>query len=236
MEHIPILAATGALVASGAICWGAVAPGSQLFGRTIRRTGDSRTLALTFDDGPNPAATPGLLDLLDAHGAKATFFLIGRHVRSEPGLAREIAARGHAIGNHTQTHPNLAFCSPDGIRRELEECDGAIQAAIGRTAPWMRPPFGFRNPVLKRIARENGRAGVVMWSRWAWDWKPQHSSAVIRHMEKVRGGDILVLHDGDHRFLNGDRQHSVDALKHWLPKWKEAGLRFVTLDEFAERA
>lgn len=231
-----MLAAAGALVVAGAFCWGAFAPASQLFGQTVRFTGDSRALALTFDDGPNPAVTPGLLDLLDSCRAKATFFLIGRHVAAAPELAGEIAARGHAIGNHTQTHPNLALCSPAGIRRELDRCEEAIQAAIGRKPLWMRPPFGFRSPVLKRMVRESGGAGVVMWSKWAWDWKPQESSAVIRRLARVTGGDILLLHDGDHRVLNGDRQHTVDALKHWLPRWKEAGLRFVTLDELREQA
>lgn len=231
-----MLGAAGALAVAGAFCWGAFAPASQLFGRTVRFTGDSRALAITFDDGPNPAVTPGLLDLLDSCRARATFFLIGRHVAAAPELAREIAARGHTIGNHTQTHPNLALCSPAGIRRELDRCEEAIQAAIGRKPLWMRPPFGFRSPVLKRMVHERGGAGVVMWSKWAWDWKPQESLGVIRRLARVTGGDILLLHDGDHRVLNGDRQHTVDALKHWLPKWKEAGLRFVTLDELREQA
>lgn len=235
MEHVPIIAAAGALAAAGAFCWGAVAPSSQLFGRTVRFTGDSRTLALTFDDGPNPEVTPELLELLDAHRAKATFFLIGRHVAAAHALAREIAARGHVIGNHTQTHPNLTLCSPNAIRRELELCDRAIREATGRKGSWMRPPFGFRNPALNGIARGIG-CSVAMWSKWAWDWKPQEASAVIQRLSRVKGGDILLLHDGDHRVLKGDRQHTVDALKHWLPKWKEAGLRFVTLDESGERA
>ena len=235
MEHVPIIATAGALAAAGAFCWGAVAPSSQLFGRTFRLTGDPRTLALTFDDGPNPEVTPELLELLDAHGAKATFFLIGRHVAAAPALAKEIAARGHVIGNHTQTHPNLALCSPNAIRRELELCDQAIQEATGRKVSWMRPPFGFRNPAVSRVARGIG-CGVAMWSKWAWDWKPQEASAVIQRLSHAKGGDILLLHDGDHRVLKGNRQHTVDALKHWLPKWKETGLRFVTLDELGERA
>jgi peptidoglycan-N-acetylglucosamine deacetylase len=236
MEQVPMIAAAGALVASAAFCWGAFAPTSQLFGRTLRYTGDSQALALTFDDGPNPVVTPGLLDLLEAYEAKATFFLIGRHVAAAPELAGEIAARGHAIGNHTQTHPNLAICSATVIRRELVQCDEAIRVAIGRKPLWMRPPFGFRSPLLKRMVRESGGTDVVMWSKWAWDWKPQPPSGVIRRLARASGGDILLLHDGDHRVLRGDRQHTVDALKHWLPKWKEEGLRFVTLDELHERA
>jgi peptidoglycan-N-acetylglucosamine deacetylase len=236
MSGLSIVAAGGVLAASGAFCWGAFAPASQLFGPTVRYTSDPGALALTFDDGPNPAITPGLLDLLDRHEVKATFFLIGRHVAAVPDLAKEISARGHVVGNHTQTHPNLAFCSPAEVQRELDRCDEAIRAAIGRKPLWMRPPFGFRSPMLNGIVRQSGSAGVVMWSKWAWDWKPQESSAVIGRLASLKGGDILLLHDGDHRVLRGDRQHTVDALGHWLPRWKEAGLRFVTLDALPERA
>ena len=223
-----------AFAAAGAFAWGAFAPGSQIFGRTIRFTGDARTLALTFDDGPNPGVTPGLLDLLERQDAKATFFLIGRYAAAEPALVREAAARGHVIGNHTQTHPNLAFRSPAGIQRELEQCNEAIAAILGKQPFWMRPPFGARNPALNSIVGKCGGAGVVMWSKWAMDWKPQPAAPVIRRLEKVRGGDIVLLHDGDHRTERGDRQHTVDALKYWLPRWKDAGLRFVTLDGLAK--
>src|SRR5262245_35426648 len=98
-------------VAAGLCAWGAHHPASELFGRTERRIARERAIALTFDDGPNPAATPQLLDLLDRHEARATFFLIGRHVRACPSLTAEIAARGHTIGNHTETHPNLLWQS-----------------------------------------------------------------------------------------------------------------------------
>src|SRR5271154_5759742 len=99
---IPALGvAGGALVASATYAWGSVAPSSQLFGPTIRSTGDTSTIALTFDDGPNPAVTPLLLDLLDRHRVKATFFLIGGWVREAPSLANDIVTRGHAVGNHT---------------------------------------------------------------------------------------------------------------------------------------
>lgn len=234
--EVAIALAAGALTASAGFAWGAFAPRSQLFGPTIRFTGDSRTLALTFDDGPNPSVTPGLLDLLDRRGAKATFFLIGRYAAAEPALAREIAARGHAIGNHTQTHPNLAFCSPAQVQQELARCDDAIAATIGRQPFRMRPPFGARSPVLNAIVRRRGGSGVVMWSKWARDWKPQPSAPVIQRLAHVRGGDIVLLHDGDHRLPRGDRRHTVAALEYWIPRWKDAGLRFVTLDALAKQA
>ncbi len=120
VHEIPAFCVAGAaLAASGTYAWGSVAPPSQLFGPTIRRTGDASTIALTFDDGPNPAITPQLLDLLDRHRVKATFFLIGAWVREAPSLASDIAARGHAAGNHTDTHPSLALRSKQRITDEL---------------------------------------------------------------------------------------------------------------------
>jgi peptidoglycan-N-acetylglucosamine deacetylase len=236
MEDLPLILGAGTALAAGAFSWGAFAPASQVFGRTIRRTGDESALALTFDDGPNPNVTPRLLDLLDRYKAKATFFLIGAWVRAVPEIAREIAARGHAIGNHTYTHPWLTFCGNQRTRTELDHCDDAIEAATGKKPRWMRPPFGFRSPILNRIVRARGGAGVAMWSRWAWDWKRQAPSAVIRRLANVKGGDILLLHDGDHQMLTGDRRHTVDAVGHWLPRWKDAGLRLATLDDLREQA
>jgi peptidoglycan-N-acetylglucosamine deacetylase len=237
MQFLPACIASGALgAASGIFSYGAFAPGSQVFGPTIRRTGDSATMALTFDDGPNPAVTPALLDLLDRHGVRATFFLIGKYVHAVPELTREISRRGHAIGNHTYTHPKLTFCSPSRTREELDRCDDAIDTATGGRPRWMRPPFGFRSPMLDGIARKRGGAGVVMWSVWARDWKPQPAESVIERLRHARGGDVVLLHDGDHRVLKGDRRHTLEAAAHWLPRWKEAGIRFVTLDELREQA
>jgi len=237
MNLLPAAVVAGIVGAgAGTFSWGAFVPSSQLFGPTVRRTGNESTVALTFDDGPNPAITPRLLDVLDRHNVKATFFLIGGWVRAAPELAREIAARGHVVGNHTYTHPRLTFCSQRRTKVELNQCDDAIETAIGKTPGWMRPPFGFRNPSLERIIRERGGAGVVMWSKWAWDWTPQPAAAVIRRLAGVRGGDILLLHDGDHRVPKGDRQHTLEAVEHWLPRWKDGGIRFVTLDELARKS
>jgi peptidoglycan/xylan/chitin deacetylase (PgdA/CDA1 family) len=223
-------AAGTAVLASGVFAWGATYPASQLFGPTVRHTGDATAMALTFDDGPNPTVTPRLLDLLERHGVRATFFLLGRHVRALPALAAEIVARGHDIGNHTETHPALTFRSPRRIAEELERCGDAIARATERQVTWMRPPFGFRGPQLDRVVRRVGLSGVVMWSVWALDWKPQPPEAVIQRLRRARGGDIVLLHDGDYRVLEGDRGRTVDALEYWLPRWKDAGIRFVTVD------
>jgi peptidoglycan/xylan/chitin deacetylase (PgdA/CDA1 family) len=221
----------GVCAAAGIYAWGATVPSSQLFGRTMRRTGDRSSMALTFDDGPNPAATPQLLDLLARYEAKATFFLIGRHVRAFPALAKEVVAGGHAIGNHTESHPSLALLSSARIKEELDRCDETILSNAMVTPRWMRPPYGFRSPLLHGIVRRRGNAGVAMWSAEARDWKIQAPGPVIQRLHSARGGDIVLLHDGDHRVLEGDRRHVVKALEHWLPRWKDSGLRFVSMDE-----
>jgi peptidoglycan/xylan/chitin deacetylase (PgdA/CDA1 family) len=221
---------------AGLTAWAAVSPSSQLFGPTLRRTGSPRTLALTFDDGPNPAITPSLLDLLDRYRARATFFMIGRHVRACPELAREVAARGHALGNHTDTHPNLIWLSSRRIREELERCQDAVTRATGHAPRWMRPPYGFRGPQLAPLVRGGGWAGVVLWTRAAFDWKPQPPARMIRRLSRARGGEILLMHDGDPFIERSDRSHVLRALEHWLPRWVDAGLEFVTIEEVAGAA
>ena len=191
-------------------------------------------MALTFDDGPNPAITPELLDLLERYEAKSTFFLIGRNVRAVPELARAIFDRGHSIGNHTDSHPSLALLSGSRIAEQLDRCDEAIFNATSVTPRWIRPPYGFRGPNLNGIVARRGNAGVAMWSAAARDWKPQPAEKVIQRLRSAKGGDIVLLHDGDHRVLNGDRRHVLAALEYWLPRWTDSGIRFVTVNELEE--
>ncbi|HEY4681889.1 MAG TPA: polysaccharide deacetylase family protein [Candidatus Acidoferrales bacterium] len=225
---------------AGIAAWGAAVPSSQLFGRTVvhRRSAkgeDCLEVALTFDDGPNPRCTPALLDLLDRHEAKATFFLVGRFVRQHPELAREVAARGHALGNHTQTHPNLFWKGTGRIARELEECHRAIEEVCAVRPRLFRPPFGFRGPHLFPIVRRAGME-VIMWSVMPRDWKMQPAEQIAERLKKTRSGDIVLLHDGDHRRTNGDRMHTVNALALALPCFAERGWRCVTVSELGKKA
>jgi peptidoglycan-N-acetylglucosamine deacetylase len=229
--HPSWFAAGGVCAAGGLFAWGALAPASQLFGRTLQRLDDASSLAITFDDGPNPAATPRVLEILLKYNATATFFLIGQRVRAFPGLAREIASRGHGIGNHTETHPSLTFLTAGRISDELQRCDDAIMAATGKSPRWMRPPFGYRSPLLDSIVRRRGGAGVAMWNVAARDWRTHSAEPVIQRLHRARGGDIVLLHDGDHRVAEGKRGHVVTALEYWLPRWRDAGLQFMNLDE-----
>lgn len=234
-------------VTAGVAAYGAVYPRSQLFGPTIRRTNSGKKLAITFDDGPNPGVTPKILELFDRYNAHATFFLIGEFVRQCPELTREIRARGHSIGNHTQTHPNLIKCSQSEIRSELKECNDAIAGVIGTPPLWFRPPYGFRNFWVIPTANEFGQK-AVMWTLIPGDWRGKSAEWLIPRMapvarraqkieiaknsEFVDGqGDIICLHDGNHRSLNADRSATLGALEHWLPRWRDLGLEFVTIDE-----
>jgi peptidoglycan/xylan/chitin deacetylase (PgdA/CDA1 family) len=217
--------------AAGLTTWAAVSPWSELFGPVLRRVDLPDAMALTFDDGPNPAITPALLDLLERHGARGTFFMIGRHVRANPSLAAELVARGHAVANHTDTHPNLIWLSPAQIRDELLRCQDAIEKATGRSPRWMRPPYGFRGPQLAPVLRKGGWAGMALWSRAMFDWKPQPPDKMIRRMARSRGGEILLMHDGDPFIERADRSHVLRALEIWLPRWAEAGMTFPTIED-----
>jgi peptidoglycan/xylan/chitin deacetylase (PgdA/CDA1 family) len=245
--HPLLIAVPGALSTVGVITYGVMYPRAQLFGRTICRTNSARKLALTFDDGPNPPITPKLLDLLDRYNAKATFFLIGRYVRECPELVQETVARGHLVGNHTETHPNLVRCTQREIRIELRLCHDAISNALGSPPKWFRPPFGMRNPWVIPSARELGY-GTVMWTLIPGDWQEKPAEWLIPRMQPVADhaqrslgsgskadgaprGDILCLHDGAHRKINGDRSRTLAALEHWLPRWRDLGLEFVTIQE-----
>jgi len=95
----------------------------------------------------------------------------------------------------------------------------------------MRPPFGYRSPLLDSIVRRRGGAGVAMWNVAARDWRTHSPEPVIRRLRRARGGDIVLLHDGDHRALEGKRGHVLPALEYWLPRWRDAGIQFVNLDE-----
>jgi len=214
-----------AATAMGFGAWGAFHPKARLFGPVVASAGNS--CALTFDDGPNPSTTPKLLAILEKHRVKATFFVLGKYVQANPGLAAEIAARKHVVGNHTYAHPNMLFYTRQQIVDELNRCEDAISKATGGRSACVRPPFGFRGPQFYWAVRTVGLSKVVMWSVSARDWRPQPWERVSRRIQKARRGDILLFHDGDHRASNADRNHMLRALEFWLPRWTDSGLEFI---------
>jgi peptidoglycan/xylan/chitin deacetylase (PgdA/CDA1 family) len=246
MNPLLIAVPAAALGAAALTSFAAVNARSQLFGPTIRHAASPRQLAITFDDGPNPAITPQLLNLLARYDAKCTFFVVGKFARECPGLVKEISDRGHVLGNHTDTHPNLFFCGPEETHQELLHCTDAIQHA-SRSAPvWFRPPFGYRSPWLSEIVHRQGMR-TVMWTLLPGDWRAkrlewlnarlqpiaEHAQAgpAAKSASHSSGGDILCLHDGNFRQQNADRTRTLAALEYWLPRWRDLGLEFVTMDE-----
>jgi peptidoglycan/xylan/chitin deacetylase (PgdA/CDA1 family) len=209
-----------------------MAPTSQLYGRTLTHGSDPNQMALTFDDGPNDPHTMHLLDVLAKHNAKATFFLIGKYVRQRPEIARAILAGGHEIGNHTDSHPNLVLVSAARLRRELADCNKALEDALGKRVTLFRPPFGGRRPNVLRTARGMGLS-PVMWSVTGYDWSAKSADEitekVIRQVESrdKSQGEIVLLHDGGHLAFGTDRGFTVEATRKLLERY--AVKRFGTI-------
>lgn len=184
------------LLISAVWCRGTLHPASRLYGPVATKVGGQSPL-LTIDDGPDPANTPAILDLLDAHGRKAVFFVIGDKVRRFPELAREIVRRGHELGNHTMTHPQSSMwrLGPARTRREIEDCNRTIAEVAGVTPRWFRAPVGHRNFFTHPVTSELGLE-VVAWNRRAYDTRDDNVSRIVRRLtDGVESGDILLMHD-----------------------------------------
>src|SRR5712675_2943652 len=153
---LPLLTGTAAVGVAGFLGYHSLAPQSQFFGETFIGTpGRGRKLALTYDDGPNDPDTPLLLDVLDNHQVKATFFLIGKYVERRPDLVRSIKERGHEIGNHTYSHPNLSFVSQSREIEELSRCQSELlKAGIRSAAPKPSGETDFNAQLLQADTRE----------------------------------------------------------------------------------
>lgn len=199
-------------------------PTSQLYGRTITHCANPKHLALTYDDGPNDLHTERLLDVLAQHDVKATFFLIGKFVIARSQIVRAIAAGGHLLANHTETHPHLVLLSRAQIRNQLSDCSKAIADATGIQTRFFRPPFGARRSAVLEIAREL-ELEPVMWDVTCFDWKSTTADSVERHAHKrierdTRRGHIILLHDGGHTGIGADRSHTVEASRRLIERYK----------------
>jgi peptidoglycan-N-acetylglucosamine deacetylase len=232
-------AAVSAIAAGGTLAYAALSPQSQLFGRTLIAGRDPAEVALTYDDGPNDAATMQLLEVLARHNVRATFFMIGRFVLQRPEIARAVLAAGHLVGNHTMTHPWLAWQSGRVIREELRGCNHALEDALGTPIRYMRPPHGARRPAVLHTARELGLT-LVQWNVMGNDWAPIGADGVVRKVqrgleavrERGRGANIL-LHDGYDQRMSADRSATVQATDRLLAHLATNGSRAVTVDAWS---
>jgi peptidoglycan/xylan/chitin deacetylase (PgdA/CDA1 family) len=229
------LALSGTAVAVAvAAGYQSMAPTGQWFGRTFvgRRPG-TKQLALTYDDGPNDPHTLHLLEVLAKHQVHATFFLVGRYVKQRPDIVRAIAQAGHAIGNHTFTHPLLTFKNRAEIRQELSDCNAALRDAIGQHSNLFRPPFGGRRPAVLRIAGELGLE-PVMWNVTGYDWNAPPAKVIEKKVSnQIRGGNVILLHDGGHKQMGADRAQTVLATDGLIARHQAEGYQFVTVPTMA---
>ena len=183
-------------------------------------TTGNKVIALTFDDGPGPY-TAHLLDILDQYGAKATFFLIGSKVSGQASVVRSIQARGHQLGNHSWSHPELNKVSAEQLANEIDQTNNAIKQAVGTKPNIIRPPYGAFNRAVLEQFRQRGMSAVV-WSVDTRDWADRNSEIVCsRAVAGARNGAVILMHD--------IHQTSVNAVPCILDSLKQQGYSFVTV-------
>lgn len=211
-------------------------PRSTWLGHNIRRLPDAaaarREIGLTFDDGPDPDITPAVLDLLDAHAAKATFFCIAERARRHPELCAEIVRRGHSVQNHSDRHAlGFAFSGVSGFERELGAAQTTLRRITGETPAYFRAPAGLRNPLLGAVLARQ-RLQLVSWTRRGFDTVHRRPQRVLQLLTRgLAAGDILVLHDGNGAYGENGRPVLLDVLPDLLQRLAQQNLRAVNLPQ-----
>jgi peptidoglycan-N-acetylglucosamine deacetylase len=185
---------------------------------------DQPYIAMTFDDGPSAENTPRLLEMLKQRNIKATFFLIGQNVASNPDLVRRILAEGHEIGNHSWTHPQLSKLSEDRVTMEITRTQDAIKGASGFTPTLLRPPYGAITPRQREWVEDRFGLNVILWSVDPFDWKRPGASVITqRILSQVRPGAIILSHD--------IHKQTVDAMPATLDGLIAKGYKFATVSQ-----
>lgn len=232
--------AIGAIVLNHALITGAgLSPRSNLLGPNVTRLPEAasarRQVAITIDDGPDPEVTPRVLDLLDAHGQRATFFCIAERVLAHPALAREIVARGHSIQNHTARHRhNFSFLGPRGFASEIARAQDILAETTGQRPTCFRAPAGLRNPFLEPVLHRLGLS-LVSWTRRGFDTREGDPAKVMARLGRnLQARDILLLHDGNAARTPDGTPVLLEVLPLLLERLHAGGLRSVTLPEGLE--
>lgn len=233
------LALTAVVANHALISLAGMLPRCGLLGPNITRIPNARArgnvVALTFDDGPDPNVTPAVLDLLEAAGAKATFFCVGRRAESHPDVVAAIRARGHGVENHSYSHPNgFAFRGPGGMRQEILLAQQAIERSGGGRPNLFRPPAGIQNPFLSPVLNNAGLS-LVSWTRRGYDTVTRDGARVAnRLLRGLRAGDILLLHDGTSARDASGRPVVLEALPRVLDAMARNGLHSEPLHAVLE--
>ena len=207
-------------------------PRSGVLGPNVTRLPGSagRVVALTIDDGPDPEITPAVLDLLDEHGAVATFFCIAERARRHPALLRRIVERGHSVQNHSRTRRHdFSLRGPRALAREIGAAQDLLADLSGVRPHAFRAPAGLRNPMLDPVLHRLG-LHLVSWTRRGFDTRDADPARVLARLTRgLAAGDILLLHDGNARHTAGGRAVLLEVLPPLLRRLRDAALQPVSL-------
>jgi len=225
----------GVLVLS--MTWGVVAPSRNILGPCRSKAISPNQVALTFDDGPDPETTRAIAAMLDRHGAKGTFFVIGERAAAHPEVLAELVQAGHQVGLHSHSHHWKVMVQNESFLKDLIAADKAVHDAIGKHARWYRPPFGLIAPPVMNV-RERWGLQVAGWSIRPMDGRLDDVKKITSSvLQELGGGDVVLLHDAP-AFHNPERRPPMlDALPRILDGLSEKGLEAVTMAElFREEA
>ncbi|RBP47701.1 peptidoglycan/xylan/chitin deacetylase (PgdA/CDA1 family) [Roseimicrobium gellanilyticum] len=188
---------------------------------------ESKEVWLTIDDGPHPEDTPRLLDLLDAHQARATFFFIGANAKKHRKLVRQVIKRGHEVANHTMNHPQYWYWAygPGSAEREIDECQKVLSDVADVTPRWFRAPAGFKNPIVQQHVEKTGLR-VAAWSARGHDGVVTDKERVLQRLySEIQPGGIILMHEG--RVADGGGRLAPQVLDELLKWLGEKGYRCV---------
>ena len=181
---------------------------------------NQKVVALTFDDGPNPATTNQALDTLSKYGIKATFFVLGKNVSGNEEILKRMKADGHVIGNHSWSHPVLSKLSLDEAKKQITDTEDALTKVLGSSSKLMRPPYGAITDDIRNSLDLN----FIMWDVDSLDWKSKNEAAILTEIQRqARNGSIILMHD--------IHAETVNALPKIIDYLKEQGYHFVTVPE-----
>lgn len=216
----------------GFLTYAIMHPRSQFFAPVVDRLPAADAVALTFDDGPDPVVTPQILDVLCAHGARATFFVLGERAARYPDVIRRIQREGHAIGTHTQHHRiRFHFSGPRGVQREIDAAIAVVDGILGTRPALFRPPQGLRTPLFGSAWRRMHGLVCVTWTARGLDSFSTTAAAITtRIVPRLVPGAIIALHDGTGLGGGSDRRPTVAALATILAACHARGLSCVALD------
>lgn len=194
--------------------------------KETKKETDRKLVALTFDDGPDYNITPRILDSLDQHNAKATFFMLSRNVKNNPDIAKEVAKRGHEIANHSETHPNLNKTKKKQIKNEVIESKKTIKEITGVSPKLFRPPYGEYNSTVINLTNDSDQK-IIMWSVDTLDWQHRNKNKTVNlALNQTKPGSIILMHD--------IHPTTADALPKLLAQLEKQAFEFVTVSELLD--